>query len=180
MRALGPSNCSGLWKTRRNDQGLPHGLEATKRGERSATPLWTNRFLPNKRPAQAMINWHGLNIQAGGSLDCRLSIADFGLASADKANRQLAIRKNRKTHPLPRGGTDLISSVLVSLLPTTREQAFQLQTPVKERLCFIWRRPLILAENKKLVPTAVGARPFIHFIEAKQRVSEVRAQTFPG
>src|SRR6266850_2561293 len=67
MRALGLSNCSGLWKTRRNDQGLPHGLEATKRGERSATPLWTNRFLPNKRPAQAMINWHGLNIQAGGS-----------------------------------------------------------------------------------------------------------------
>src|SRR6185503_17942720 len=67
MRALGPSNCSGLWKTRRNDQGLPHGLEATKRGERSAAPLSTNRFLPNKRLAQSMNNWHGFNIQAGDS-----------------------------------------------------------------------------------------------------------------
>src|SRR6266850_1039779 len=110
MRALGPSNCSGLWKTRRNDQGLPHGLEATKRGERSATPLWTNRFLPNKRPAQAMINWHGLNIQAGGSPDFGFPIYDYQLAYRQTPirNRQLAI-VNRKTHPLPRGGTDLIT-----------------------------------------------------------------------
>jgi hypothetical protein len=26
---------------------------------------WTNRFLPSKRLAQAMNNWHGSNIQAG-------------------------------------------------------------------------------------------------------------------
>jgi hypothetical protein len=27
---------------------------------------WTNRFLPSKRLAQAMNNWHASNIQAGG------------------------------------------------------------------------------------------------------------------
>jgi len=46
---------------------------------------------------------------AGGSNDCRLSIADFGLAYREKANRQSAIA-NRQSQdpPATAGGTDLI------------------------------------------------------------------------
>ena len=101
--------------------------------------------------------------------DCRLQIGFIARRQLQIGNRQSA---NQETHPLPRGGTDLISTVRVLLLPTTREQVLQLQPPAKERLCFMWRRPLTLPENKKLVPAAVGARSFIHFIKTKQRICE--------
>ncbi len=41
---------------------------------------------------------------AGGSYDCRLSIADFRLAASDKpiGNRKSKI-ENHETHPLPGG-----------------------------------------------------------------------------
>lgn len=58
---------------------------------------------------------------AGGSLDCdwQLPICDWRLALRPFGNRQSAIG-NPETHPLPRGGTDLISAadVMTSIVFT--------------------------------------------------------------
>jgi hypothetical protein len=44
----------------------------------------------------------------GWASDCRFSIADFRFTRANKINRQSTIG-NVETHPLPRGGTDLMT-----------------------------------------------------------------------
>ena len=48
---------------------------------------------------------------AGGLHDCRYPIANFQLPLKPDANRKSAI-DNWQTHPLPRGGTDLITTAV--------------------------------------------------------------------